>query len=117
MKADSWCRRFNLPVHSSSLRFTFVRRDEDANGLLDMADPPSFRQDIVCAEHRLIDGFPHYQPVELCRGDHRVAERQQDAIRPPLYVDCQTPDRPARAAIVNLSPHLPETTCLPNHPP
>src|SRR5258706_6165220 len=103
MKADSWCRRFNLPVHSSSLRFTFVRRDEDANGLLDMADPLSFRQDIVCAEHRLIDGFPHYQPVELCRGDHRVADRQQVAIRPPLYVYCHTPARPAKAAIVKRS--------------
>jgi hypothetical protein len=61
-----------------------VRRDEDANGLLDMPDPLSLRQDIVCAEHRLIDGVPHDQPVELGSGDHRVADRQQAAIRPPL---------------------------------
>jgi hypothetical protein len=62
-----------------------VRRDEDANGLLDIPGALSSRQDIVCAEHRLIDGFPHDQPVELCSGDHRVADRQQVAIRPPLF--------------------------------
>src|SRR5258707_12893178 len=100
MKADSWCRRFNLTVHSSSLRFTFVRRDEDANGLLDMADPPSFRQDIVCPEHRLIDGFPHYQPVELCRGDHPVAVRQTVGISPTLFFACQTRDAPSIAPTV-----------------
>ena len=61
-----------------------VRRDENANGMLDMPNPLSFRHDIVCAEHCLIDGLPHDQPVELCSGDLRVSNRKQVAIRPPL---------------------------------
>ena len=72
-----------MPV-SFFLSLDSVRRNEDANGLLDMLVPCVFGQNIVCVEHRLIDGFPHYQPVELGSGDQRVADRQQVAIRPSL---------------------------------
>ena len=82
------------------LALASVRRNEDANSLVDMPDPLSLRQDIVWAEHRLIDRFPHDQPVELSSGDHCVADRQQAAIRPPLYVECQTRDRPPRTGRV-----------------